>query len=85
MITNLPAILRGRAIKENVDMTIEQFWQKYNHCPMCRSYVIQGTLCDGCKWMWGNGRYTTDTDMDLFKPTDEARERMNREINEWMN
>ena len=68
-----------------MDMTIEQFWQKYNHCPLCRSYVIQGALCDGCKWMWGNGRYTTDTDMDLFKPTDEARERMNREINEWMN
>lgn len=58
-------------------MTIEDFWKKYNHCPSCRGYVMQGNRCYGCKW-WTP--YPKETDIDLFEPTEECIRAMNREV-----
>lgn len=63
-------------------MTLEQFLKKYNKCSFCRSYVIQGDLCRGCKWRWGHGQWATEEDMDLFDPKPEWSERMNKEVTE---
>ena len=38
-------------------MELDQFLRKYNKCPFCRSYAIQGNLCYGCKWRFGHGQY----------------------------
>lgn len=53
---------------------------KYNKCPFCRSYAIQGNLCYGCKWRFGHGQYAKETDFDLFDPKESWRELMNREV-----
>lgn len=64
-------------------MTLDQFLKKYNKCPFCRSYNIQGELCRNCKWRWSNdGHYAKETDMDKFDPTDEWRNLMNKEVAE---
>ena len=63
-------------------MTLDEFLQKYNKCPFCRSYAIQGNLCYGCKWKYANGEYAKDTDFDLFDPKDSWRELMNKEVTE---
>lgn len=58
-------------------MTIDDFWKKYNHCPKCIWYVDQGIKCRNCKWrLWKK----EDTGLDLFEPTDEAIQAMNREV-----
>lgn len=61
-------------------MTLDQFLRKYNKCPFCRSYVIQGNLCYVCKWRFGHGQYAKETDFDLFDPKESWRELMNREV-----
>lgn len=61
-------------------MTIDDFWKKYNHCPLCRKYLIQGGACDGCKWMYPcriEGR-----DIDGFDPTEDAIRTINAEVTE---
>lgn len=63
-------------------MTIDGFWEKYTHCPKCRSYAIQGNLCYGCKWQFANGQYAKETDFDLFDPTEECIRMMSREVTE---
>ena len=60
-------------------MTIGQFWQKYNHCPLCKHYVIQGEQCDGCLWYSPIKKYTL---IDNYEPTEEAIRAMNKEIDE---
>ena len=50
-------------------MTLDEFLQKYNKCPFCRSYARQGNLCYGCKWRFGHGQYAKEgRDFDLFDP-----------------
>lgn len=68
--------------RERKAMTIDEFLEKYNKCPFCRSYRIQGNLCYGCKWRWGHGQYARDTDFDLFDPKEEWGQRMNKEVTE---
>ena len=64
-------------------MTLDQFLRKYNKCPFCRSYIIQGAACDHCRWKWSNdGKYAKDTDMDKFDPSDEWINRMNMEVDD---
>lgn len=58
-------------------MTIDDFWNKYNHCPLCESYTKQGEFCDGCKW---RSPLRHDGDTDKFYPTDECSRLMNREV-----
>ena len=45
-------------------MTIDEFWEHYDHCNKCRSYSLQGNLCYGCKWRWASGQYAKETDFD---------------------
>lgn len=61
-------------------MTIDDFWKKYNHCPLCRKYLVQGRACDGCKWMYPCK--IEGHDFDLFEPTEDAVRAMNREVTE---
>ena len=61
-------------------MTVDDFLRKYNKCPFCRSYNIQGNFCNGCKWQWAHGQYAKDTDFDRFDPTEEWMRMMNREV-----
>lgn len=61
-------------------MSIDDFWKKYNHCPLCRSYAVQGRLCDGCKWYVPvriEGRI-----FDKFEPTEEGKRLLNSEVEE---
>lgn len=60
-------------------MTIDDFWKKYNHCPLCRYYAIQGNCCENCKWWLP---ISDKTDLDLFEPTEDTIRSMNREIDE---
>ena len=62
-------------------MTIDDFWKKYNHCPLCENYVYQGALCDGCKWMFPVR--SEERPFDKFVPTGEAKRMMNREVTGW--
>ena len=61
-------------------MTIDDFWKKYNHCPKCEGYKLQGGRCVGCKF---RTPYPKEWDADLFEPTQECIRAMNREIDEW--
>ena len=63
-------------------MTVDDFLRKYNKCPFCMSYNIQGDLCNCCKWKWAHGQYAKDTDLDLFDPTEEWMILMSREVTE---
>lgn len=61
-------------------MTIDDFWKKYNHCPLCRLYTIQGQACDGCKWEFPiQSKYRR---FDKFDPTEDAIRMMNKEVTE---
>lgn len=62
-------------------MTIDDFWKKYNHCPLCRAYASQGAYCDGCKWESPLYEHRPDN-LDKFDPKPETIEAMNREITE---
>lgn len=62
-------------------MTIDDFWEKYNHCPLCIGYNIQGSYCDDCRWQYPsyakcNGKF------DKFQPTEDCMLKMNREVTE---
>lgn len=59
-------------------MTIDQFWEKYNRCPLCYLYTSQNESCQKCKWIH---RYREDGD-DNFFPSEIGREIMNRNIQE---
>lgn len=62
-------------------MTLDEFLQKYNKCPFCRSYARQGNLCYGCKWRFGHGQYAKEgRDFDLFDPKPSWHELMEREV-----
>lgn len=63
-------------------MTLNEFLRKYNRCPFCRSYAIQGNLCYGCKWRFAHGQYAKEWDFDLFDPTSEWHRRLNKEVTE---
>ena len=63
-------------------MTLNEFLQKYNRCPFCRTYAIQGSWCYGCKWRWGHGQWAKETDVDMFDPTEEWGRRLNKEVTE---
>lgn len=64
-------------------MTVDEFLKKYNKCPFFRSYRFQGAVCDHCKFKWSNdGKYSKETDLDKFDPTDEWMIRMNMEVTE---
>ena len=74
----------SEGFQEGVSMTLKQFLRKYNKCPFCRSYAIQGNLCYGCKWRFGHGQYAKEgRDFDLFDPKPSWSERMNKEVTEW--
>ena len=62
-------------------MTIDDFWKKYNHCPLCSSYKIQGALCDGCKWCLPIFEHRIGY-IDKFSPTSDCIRMMNRMIAE---
>lgn len=62
-------------------MTIEDFWKKYNHCPLCENYIIQGLLCDGCRWYFERWK-SAEMTMDNFFPSVSAMAMMNREVDE---
>lgn len=57
-------------------MTIDDFWKKYNHCPLCVNYAHQELRCFSCKWS-----YPGAEGFDRFKPTDKAIQAMNKEVN----
>ena len=62
-------------------MTIDDFWKKYNHCPLCEHYARQGVVCHGCRWEyehWKDANVTADN----FTPTISATVMMNREVDE---
>lgn len=61
-------------------MTIDDFWKKYDHCPKCKGYAIQGNRCYGCMW---RTPYPKETDFDLFEPTEDCIRAINREVTEW--
>lgn len=63
-------------------MTIDDFWRKYNHCPHCRSYAVQGHACDGCKWYFESHVSEDSFSIDKFDPTDECIRKMNMEVDE---
>lgn len=63
-------------------MTVDEYWKKYNRCPKCVGYNIQGRFCDNCKWKWGDGSYCKNTDFDKFQATDECMRSMTREVTE---
>lgn len=63
-------------------MTLNEFLRKYNRCPFCRTYNIQGSWCYGCKWRRGNGQYAKENDVDMFDPTEEWFRRLNKEVTE---
>lgn len=58
-------------------MTIDMFLKKYNKCPFCESYAMQGELCRGCEnyIIKGEG-------IDKFRPKQEWINRMNKEVTE---
>ena len=60
-------------------MTIDDFWKKYNHCPLCIQYSIQNGACDGCRWELPIYVHMEDK-FDKFFPTDECISLMNKEI-----
>ena len=62
-------------------MTIDEFWERYNHCPKCRGYLIQGDMCRGCKWEFPIFEDRTDK-LDKFDPTEECIRLMNKMIQE---
>lgn len=62
-------------------MTIDPFWRKYNHCPLCRSYAIQGQMCDGCKWYSPTYEHRLGY-LDKYDPTEDAVRVMDREVTE---
>lgn len=64
-------------------MTLDDFLKKYNKCPFCRNYRIQGDTCRNCKWRWAYGmyaKYAKETDLDRFDPTEEWAQRLNAEV-----
>ena len=63
-------------------MTVDEYWKKYNHCPKCRFYTIQGSCCDNCRWAYPYG--VKDCTMDKFEPTDECIREMNEVDDERM-
>lgn len=48
-------------------MPESDFWKKYNHCPYCRWYTMQGR-CGDCKWYL----IPKDGMIDMFQPTEEC-------------
>lgn len=60
-------------------MTLDEFLKKYNHCPFCRSYTIQGPLCDHCIYFFGSG-YKKDGSIDKFDPTEDWIRLLNKEV-----
>lgn len=61
-------------------MTVNEFLKKYNRCPFCRTYAIQGSWCIGCKWRFAHGQYAKENDVDMFDPKEEWFRRMNKEV-----
>lgn len=59
-------------------MTIDQFWKKFNRCPLCENYKYQGEVCRSCRW---THHYKKDG-VDNFFPSEIGREIMNRNIQE---
>ena len=62
-------------------MNIDDFWKKYNHCPLCEHYVRQGAVCRGCRWEYEHWKGANVT-VDNFTPTISATVMMNREVDE---
>lgn len=62
-------------------MTIDEFWRKYNHCPLCRLYTVQAGACDYCKWYTPNREHDPQY-LDYYDPTDSAIRAMNKEVTE---
>ena len=56
-------------------MTIDEFWEKYNRCPLCKYYVDQGAFCDYCCW-----RFPKADGIDKFFPSGAAIRLMNKEV-----
>jgi len=63
-------------------MTINEFWEKYNHCPLCQAYPVQGDACDNCRYALPIFGSRPGKD-DKFVPTKEAAKAMNEEVTEW--
>lgn len=54
---------------------LDRFWKKYNHCPLCKKYIMQ-SLCGNCVWKYPVKIY--DFEMDNFEPTEECVSIMNK-------
>lgn len=60
-------------------MTIDDFWKKYNRCPMCEHYDDGQRECIDCRF---RHPYTDRNGSEHFRPNERCVIALNREVTE---